>query len=390
LPVAITEIKKSIPVSDSQFGTINSVFLFAYGTMYAVGGRIIDVMGSRVGYAVMIIWWSLANMFQGLVSSVMGLGIARFFLGAGEGGGFPGSAKVVSEWFPQKERAFAFGIFNTGSALGGIVAPPLLALIINTMGWRWAFIISGLFGLVWVVAWLRIYSHPAKSKLVSAGEKAYIAAETSIPVADEGRRIPWLSLLNYRSVWGLLAIKFLSDAAWFFFIFWLPKYLSDVKGLSITSVGAYAWIPYAFAGAGSFLGGWFSSYLLKRGVSLDLARKICLGISAALLPASLFITEAPLGMVIVFFSMAMFGHQSWATIVQTLAADMFPSKIVGSVAGLMGSVGTYGAMVFSLIIGFVIEEFGYNPAFLVAGVLHPISFVLVFLIIRKIEVVKLN
>jgi len=191
-------------------------------------------------------------------------------------------------------------------------------------------------------------------------------------------------------VWGLLAIKFLSDAAWFFFIFWLPKYLSDVKGLSITSVGAYAWIPYAFAGAGSFLGGWFSSYLLKRGVSLDLARKICLGISAALLPASLFITEASLSMAIVFFSMAMFGHQSWATIVQTLAADMFPSRIVGSVAGLMGSVGTYGAMVFSLIIGFVIEEFGYNPAFLVAGVLHPISFVLVFLIIRKIEVVKMS
>jgi ACS family hexuronate transporter-like MFS transporter len=390
LPVAITEIKNTIPISDSQFGTINSLFLFAYGTMYAVGGRIIDIMGSRTGYAIMIIWWSLANMAQGLVSSVMGLGIARFFLGAGEGGGFPGSAKVVSEWFPQKERAFAFGIFNTGSSLGGIVAPPLLALIITTMGWRWAFIISGLFGLVWVVAWLRVYSHPTKSKFVSAGEKAYIATEISMPVADEGRRLPWLSLFGYRSVWGLLAIKFLSDAAWFFFIFWLPKYLADVKGLSITSVGAYAWIPYAFAGAGSFIGGWFSSYLLKRGVSLDVARKICLGISAALLPASLFITEASLGMAIVFFSMAMFGHQSWATIVQTLAADMFPSRIVGSVAGLMGSVGTYGAMVFSLVIGFVIQEFGYNPAFLVAGILHPSSFVLVFLIIRKIEVVKLN
>lgn len=390
LPVAISEIKNTIPISDSQFGTINSLFLFAYGTMYAVGGRIIDIMGSRMGYAVMIIWWSLANMFQGLVSTVMGLGIARFFLGAGEGGGFPGSAKVVSEWFPQKERAFAFGIFNTGSSLGGIAAPPLIALIITALNWRWAFIISGLFGLVWVLVWLKIYTHPTKSKFVSSDEKAYIAGEISMQGPDEGPPIPWFSLFNYRSVWGLLTIKFLTDAAWFFFIFWLPKYLSDVKGLNIVGVGAYAWIPYAFAGAGSFIGGWFSSYLLKKGFSLDRARKISLGISAALLPASLFITEASLSMAILFFSMAMFGHQFWATIVQTLAADMFPSRIVGSVAGLMGSVGTYGAMLFSLIIGFVIEEFGYNPAFVVAGVLHPLSFFLVFLIIRKIELVKLK
>lgn len=389
LPVAVTEIKKTIAISDSQFGTINSMFLFAYGTMYAVGGRIIDVMGSRFGYAVMIIWWSIANMVQGLVSSVMGLGIARFFLGAGEGGGFPGSAKVVSEWFPQKERAFAFGIFNTGSSIGGIVAPPLLALIITTMGWRWAFIISGLFGLVWVAVWLLVYSVPAKNKYVSPAEKEYIGSGSSAQVLDE-ERLPWLSLFRYRSVLGLLTIKFLSDAAWFFFIFWLPKYLSDVKGLNIMSVGAYAWIPYAFAGLGSFLGGWFSSYLLKQGLSLDRARKICLGISAACLPASLFITEASLGMAILFFSMAMFGHQSWATIVQTLAADMFPSRIVGSVAGLMGCIGTYGAMIFSLIIGFVIEQFGYSPAFMVAGILHPLSFCLVFLIIRRIEVVKLN
>ena len=145
LPVAISEIKKTIPVSDSQYGLINSLFLFAYGTMYAAGGRIMDLLGSRVGYSVMIVWWSLANMFHGLVSSVTGLGVARFLLGAGEGGGFPGSAKVVSEWFKAEERSFAFGIFNTGSSLGAVVAPPLIALIITAFDWRWAFIISGLF-----------------------------------------------------------------------------------------------------------------------------------------------------------------------------------------------------------------------------------------------------
>jgi ACS family hexuronate transporter-like MFS transporter len=388
-PVAISEIKKTIPISDSQYGMINGLFLFAYGTMYAVGGRMLDILGSRLGYAIMIIWWSLANVFHGLVSSVMGLGIARFFLGIGEGGGFPGSAKVVAEWFPAKERSFAFGIFNTGSSLGAVVAPPLIALIIAALNWRWAFIISGSLGLIWVLIWLKVYSVPAKNKLITSEEREYIEVSLKDENQTESANLPWLSLFKYRKIWGLLTIKFLTDAGWFFFIFWLPKYLSDERGLDIMGIGAYAWIPYAFAGGGSFIGGWLSSFLLKKNLSLDTSRKIALGISAALLPASLLITDASLNLAVVFFSMAMFGHQFWSTIVQTLAADMFPSKIVGSVAGLMGCIGTYGAMLFSLAIGFVIEQFGYGSAFIISGVLHPLSFVLVFVIIQKIELVKL-
>ncbi|HYH56118.1 MAG TPA: MFS transporter, partial [Anseongella sp.] len=265
LPVAVSEIRKSIPLSDGQYGMINSLFLFAYGTMYAVGGRLLDIMGTRIGYAVMIVWWSLANMLHGLVSSVMGLGIARFLLGIGEGGGFPGSAKAVSEWFPAKERSFAFGIFNTGSSLGAVIAPPLIALIVTALNWRWAFIISGLFGLVWVMVWLKMYAVPSKSKLITVKEKAYL--ETALKEENTSREsppIPWLSLFEYRKVWGLMVVKFLTDAGWFFFIFWLPKYLNDVRGLDIGGIGAYAWIPYAFAGGGSFIGGWLSSFLLKR------------------------------------------------------------------------------------------------------------------------------
>ncbi len=388
-PVAISEIKKTIPITDSQYGIINSLFLLAYGTMYAVGGRLLDILGSRVGYAVMIVWWSLANMFHGLVSSVMGLGIARFLLGTGEGGGFPGSAKVVSEWFPAGERSFAFGIFNTGSSLGAVAAPPLIALIISTLNWRWAFFLSGLLGIIWVFAWLWLYSVPSKNKFITKEEKDLIITSRMGNDSGNNYKLPWLKLFNYRKIWGLLTIKFLTDAGWFFFIFWLPKYLSDERGLDIIGIGAYAWIPYAFAGCGSFIGGWFSSYLLKRNLSLDTSRKIALGISAALLPASLLIAEASLNMAVAFFSMAMFGHQFWSTIVQTLAADMFPSKIVGSVAGLMGCVGTYGAMLFSFIIGFVVEQYGYSPAFIISGTLHPLSFILVFIIIRKIEFVRL-
>ena len=391
LPVAISEIKKTISITDTQYGIINSLFLLAYGTMYAVGGRIVDVLGSRTGYAIMIIWWSVANALHGLVSTVMGLGIARFLLGIGEGGGFPSSAKAVSEWFPTRERSFAFGIFNTGSSLGAVIAPPLIALVIAAFDWRWAFYISGALGLVWVVGWLKFYSVPSKNKYITSEEKNYI--ETSLANdarTQEGNQLlPWRRLFGYRQTWGLITIKFLTDAGWFFFIFWLPKYLHDVRGLDIAGIGTYAWIPYAFAGCGSFVGGWFSSYLLRKEFSLDTARKIPLGIAMALLPISLFITNASFAAAILFFSMAMFGHQWWSTIVQTLAADLFPSKIVGSVAGLMGCIGTYGAMLYSFAIGFVIEQFGYGPAFIISGVLHPISFILVFVFIKKIEPVKL-
>lgn len=390
LPVALSEIRKTIPVNDIDYGLINSLFLFAYGTMYAIGGRIIDVLGSRRGYAIMIIWWSASNMFHGLVSTVLGLGIARFLLGLGEGGAFPGSAKVVSEWFPAKERSLAFGIFNTGSSIGALVAPPLIAFIITAFNWRWTFFIFGTIGIVWAILWLIVYAVPKKSKLVTEDEKNYI--ESSKAAQDNGAvekdKITWAGLFKYRKLWGLLAIKFLPDAGWYFFIFWLPKYLNDVRGLDIKGVGYYAWIPYAFAGCGSLLGGWLSSYLVKRNFSIDIARKIPLGIAAAMLPASLFIMDASLNMAIVFFSMAMFGHQLYSTIVQTMVADMFPSKVVGSVSGLMGCAATYGAMLFSLVIGFVIDKYGYNPAFIISGLLHPMSFLLLFLIIRKIEMIK--
>jgi ACS family hexuronate transporter-like MFS transporter len=383
LPVALSEIRKTFSVSDMQYGMINSIFLFAYGTMYALGGRLLDITGSKLGYAILVIWWSIANIIHGLVSGIFGLGVARFLLGIGEGGSFPGSAKVVSEWFPARERAMAFGIFNTGSSVGAAMAPPFIALIISLSNWRWAFIIAGSLGLAWAILWWRFYSVPAKSKRITEKEKVYLKAEQTI--ITEKKIVPWSSLFRSRKVWGLMLVKFFSEAAWYFFIFWLPKYLNDVRGLDIKQIGVYAWIPYAFAGCGSFLGGWFSSYLVRRNMRIDIARKIPLAIAAALLPASLFITESSLNMCIVFFGMAMFGHQCWSTLVQTLAADMFPPASVGSVAGLVGCVGTYGAMLFSLLVSYLIGNFGYTPAFLLAGLLHPFSFILIMIIIKKIE-----
>jgi ACS family hexuronate transporter-like MFS transporter len=320
------------------------------------------------------------------VNSVFGLSVFRFMLGLGEGGGFPGSAKAVSEWFPAKERSFAFGIFNTGSSVGAVLAPPLIAAVVLWLNWRWVFFITGLLGFAWAAIWLYLYQAPARHRFITSEERSYLA-ESLPPAPPIGApRSRWLDLFRYREIWGLVGAKFLSDSAWYFFIFWLPKYLGDIRGLNIREIGYYAWIPYAFAGAGSFIGGWLSSYLIRRHFSVDASRKIALGIAAGMMPASLFIMASPLSLAIIFFGMAMFGHQFWSTIVQTLAADMFPSRMVGSVAGLLGAAGSFGAMFFSLLVGRLLGETqSYQNVFIIAGLLHPASFLIILLVVRRIQ-----
>jgi ACS family hexuronate transporter-like MFS transporter len=363
LPVAIGEIQKTIPVSDAAYSRLQFLFLLAYGSMYAVGGRILDLMGTRWGYALMIVWWSAANALHGLASTVLQLGAVRFALGLGEGGGFPGSAKAVAEWFKVEERSFAFGLFNTGSSVGAVMAPPLIAAIATTLGWRWVFLITGGLGFAWAALWVLVYRTPADR-----------------PAATAAPRIPWSALLADSRVLGMCAAKSLGDSAWYFFIFWLPKYLADVRHLNIKQIGYYAWIPYAFAGAGSLFGGWFSGWLIRRRWSVGASRSLCLALAAALLPASLLITASPLAWAVVFFSMAMFGHQFWSTIMQTLAADLFPAEAVGSVTGLVGAAGSFGAMMFNLAVGAMLGAFGgYGPVFLVAGLLHPASVLVIWL-----------
>lgn len=392
-PVAVLEIGKTIPISNQQYGDLQALFLVAYATMYAGGGKLLDWLGTRVGYTIMIFWWSAATFLQGLVSSVTGLGVARVLLGLGEGGGFPGAAKAVSEWFPPRERALAFGIFTAGSSIGPAVAVPLVAGIILLLGWRWVFFITGLAGFVWVVVWWFFYELPAKHKLVSAEEREMILESLAQPAAeapgDPGHkqlRVRWIDLFRYRQTWGLLLPKFFTDAAWFFLIFWLPKYLHDVRGLDIQAIAYYAWVPYAVSGVGCLVGGWLSGYLIRRGLKLDSSRKITMAIGAALMPSALLITKSPLDLVIVLFSLVLFGHQFWSTILQSLAADIFPSTTVGSVAGLMGSAGAGGAALFNVLAGFLVGRYGaYLTLFEIVGLLYPLSLGIMWLAVRRIE-----
>jgi MFS transporter, ACS family, hexuronate transporter len=389
-PVLVNAVREDIAISNEDFGRLTSIFFLAYAIMYAGGGRLMDWLGVRAGYVVVIVWWSAANVLTGFVSSLLGLGTARFLLGLGEGGGFPGSAKAVAEWFPQRERAMAFGIFNTGSAVGAVMAPPLLALIVTQWGWRWAFYLTGGAGFIWAVAWWKCYRPPQSHARVSDEERRLIAdahaeEQSRNAAAGDAPAMRWRDFFRIPEVRGLMVAKFLSDAAWFFFSVWLARYLGDVRGLDIKKIGYFAWIPYAFAGAGSMMAGLGTAWLLRRGIAMDRTRRIVLAASAALLPTSLLITASPLSYAIVIFSAMMFGHQCFASIVQTIPTDLFPSRYVGSVGGLLGSAGSFGAMLFNLLVGWLVERQGYAIPFVFAGLMHPIAFLIIHFSVRRIE-----
>jgi MFS transporter, ACS family, aldohexuronate transporter len=392
LSVAIAAIQRDIALTNTQFSQLQALFLFAYALMYAGGGALIDKLGTRVGFCVIMIAWSLACASHALATGVRSLGVSRFLLGVGEGGGFPAATKALAEWFPIRERSTAMGIVNAGTAIGAVIAPPAIALILSVASWRWVFIVCGAAGLLWTVWWMREYQPAASDDRLSPAERAEISevlapsSPAPSPAGSGEAAVPWVALLAYRQVWGLVLAKFLSDAAWYFYLFWLPKYLYDVRGFDVKQVGYYAWIPYAASGVGCLLGGWFSSQLLRTGWSLNAARKIALGASAAVMPLIVFVTHVPTELAIVLFSIAFFGQQSWSTLVMIVPADLFPRRIVASVAGLVGFGGAMGGVVFNLVAGRILDSgLGYGVVFGIVGSFHVVAFLLILLTIPVIR-----
>jgi len=385
LSVAIAAIQQDIPLSNTDFSRLQASFLLAYALMYAGGGALIDALGTRKGFFVIMIGWSLACASHSLATGFRSLAVSRFLLGAGEGGGFPAATKAIAEWFPARERATAMGMINAGTAVGAMVAPPLIAAILLVAGWRWVFVVCGASGLLWTVWWMQAY-HPALSHpRLTATEREQIA-EVLIAVPQDEVKTSWRSLLAYRQVWGLVTAKFLSDAAWYFYLFWLPKYLYDVRGFDVKQVGYYAWIPYAAAGVGCLVGGWFSGRLLDGGWSLNAARKIALGASAAVMPLIVFVPYTPTHLAIVLFSIAFFGQQSWSTLVMSVPADLFPGHIVASVAGLVGFGGAMGGVIFNLIAGRILDlGLGYGVVFSIVGTFHVIAFFVILITTPTIQ-----
>jgi ACS family hexuronate transporter-like MFS transporter len=276
------------------------------------------------------------------------------------------------------------GIINAGTAIGAVVAPPLIAVVLGYMNWRWIFVLTGALGLLWVAWWRLSYSPPPTTSSETAAD----------PIQDQTRAatgLSWIRLFRIRETWGLVGAKFLSDAAWFFYLFWLPKYLYDTRGFDIKAVGTFAWMPSAAAGVGCLLGGGFSSYLVRRQFSLGVARKLALGLSAAVMPFVILVPHVPVSWAIGLFCLAYFGQQSWSTLVMVLPADLFPQNVVGSVAGLVGFGGAMGGILFGEVVGYLLDHgFGYGAVFGIAGTLHVVAFLIILTAVPVLLPLKLE
>jgi ACS family hexuronate transporter-like MFS transporter len=370
LPVAISAIERTIPLNDQQFSWLQFAFLIPYAVLYIAGGRLLDVMGTRRGFLLIMLWWSAACALHGLAFSFGFLLVARCLLGMGEGGGFPAATRVIAEWVPPRRRSTAMGIINAGTAVGSVLAPPLIGVVLLTIGWRAVFFISGAIGLAWVLWWYISYR--------DGHERSTAVTASSNP--------PILKLMGMRKVQALVFAKFMSDSAWYFYLLWLPKYLYDARGFDIRQVSYYAWIPYAASGLGSFLGGWLSSLLLQRGRSLDFSRKFVLGLSALFMPVVMLVPHVPVAWALGLFSIAFFCQQSWSGLIMTLPADIFPLSAVGTVAGMVGFGGAIGGAIFGVIAGFLLSHgFGYGFLFLIVGTFHLIGFFAILLFEGKVQ-----
>jgi MFS transporter, ACS family, hexuronate transporter len=380
LPVAISAIQHNIPISDRQFSYLQTAFLLAYAVLYVIGGRLLDRLGTRRGFMLIMLWWSIACALHGLASGFMLLLAARFLLGMGEGGAFPAAVRVVAEWVPPQQRSTAVGIVNAGTAVGSVLAPPLIGLVILTLGWRAVFLFAGAAGLLWVAWWLLSYR----------GNTATLSTNT-IDARMLANHLSFGQIIRFRNVQAFVFAKFMSDAAWYFLLFWLPKYLYDARSFDIKQVSYYAWIPYAASGIGSLVGGYFSSSLLRTGSSLDRSRKIALGLSATFMPVVMLVPLVPVQLSILLFSIAFFCQQSWSGLIMTLPADIFPLSAVGTVSGLIGFGGAIGGAIFGIVAGSLLSNgFGYGTLFLLVGTFHLIGFLAILLFAGRIQPLRSN
>lgn len=383
LGVLAPELQRTFAWSESQYGYIVTAFQAAYAIGLVSAGAIIDRLGTRIGYALAIAVWSLAAMSHALVGSVAGFAVARFALGLGEAGNFPAALKTVAEWFPRRERAFATGIFNSGSNIGAIVAPLAVPIVAVTFGWQAAFLITGALSVTWIVVWLSIYRPPEDHPSVSRSELALIRSDPP----ESAVRVRWGQLIRHRQTWAFLMAKFLTDPIWWFFLFWLPKFFASEHGLSLLGLGAPLVVIYVMADVGSIAGGWIAGRFIKRGWTVNRARKTAMLICGLAVVPVIFAAEVQsLWLAVGLVGLATAGHQGWSANVFTLPSDMFPRRTVASVVGIGGFGGAVGGMCIATFTGFLLETTGsYVPVFIMAGSAYLIALLIVHLLAPRLE-----
>ncbi|WP_395398267.1 MFS transporter [Novosphingobium sp. BL-8A] len=369
--------------SEREYADIVFWFQCAYALGFLAMGRFIDAVGARLGYAVAFTFWTLAHAAHGLVGSVSQFVMVRFALGVGEAGNFPAGLKVVADWFPQRERAFAIGLFNAGANVGAIATPLIVPAITLAYGWRAAFIATGLASLIWVAAWLAIYRRPEEHRRVSPEELAYIRSDPAQPTQHPTLgRLPWGRLFAVRQTWAYAIPKFCIDPIWWMFLFWLPDFLGKRYGLDLKSFGPPLVVIYLMSDLGSVAGGWISSRLIARGWSVNSARKLTLlGCALAVMPVMTVQSVDNLWLAVLLIGLATAGHQAFSANILTLPSDLFPRAAVGSVVGIGGTAGAIGGMLIAQFVGTVLQLTGsYALIFMVAGCAYLVALVALHLI----------
>ncbi|MCX6144742.1 MAG: MFS transporter [Ignavibacteriales bacterium] len=381
-------LQKEIGWDEIDYGNIVAAFVAAYAIAMFFAGRFVDKVGTKIGFSVSIVVWSIAAMGHALAKSVFGFGVARFALGLGESGNFPSSIKAIAEWFPKKERALATSLFNSGANVGALVVPLVVPWIALTWGWRAAFIFTGLLGFIWLVFWLWLYEVPERHKKVSRAELEYIRSDQDEIVPEE---IPWLSLLKYRQTWAFIVGKFLTDPFWWFYIYWLPKFLNERYGLELAHVGLPLITIYTMTSVGGIGGGWLSGAFINAGWEINKGRKTVMLICALLIVPIVFVPNVSLWWAVFLLGLATGAHQGWSTNLFTTVSDMFPKKAVGSVVGIGGMAGSVGGILIASATGYILQITGsYTILFVMAGSAYVLTLLLFHLLVPKIDTVNLG
>ncbi len=369
-----------------------SWIVFSFQTAYAIGllvvGRLMDWIGTRKGFSIAIVFWSLAAMGHALARSVMGFSLARFLLGLGEAGNFPASIKTVAEWFPKKERALATGVFNAGTNVGALVTPLVVPWITLALGWRWAFILTGLIGFVWLIFWLAFYRRPEEHPKLTKAELYYIQSDPPDPPG----KTPWAKLFPHRQTWAFAIGKFMTDPIWWLYLFWLPDFLHKQHGLGLKDFGLPLVVIYLIADVGSIGGGWLSSALIHRGWSVNRGRKTAMLICALCVVPIMFASQTSnLWVAVILIGLAAAAHQGWSANIFTIASDTFPRQAVGSVVGIGGMAGAIGGMMIARLVGEILERTGsYVPIFIIAGSAYLVALLIIHLLAPRLDPVNLE
>lgn len=376
-------LQEQLGWSEIDYGNIVFAFQLAYAVGFLATGRLMDRVGVRRGFSLAVIFWSIAAMGHGLVRSVMGFCIVRFGLGLAEGGNFPAAVKTVSDWFPKKERALATGIFNAGSNVGALLTPLIVPWITVLWGWPAAFYFTGGLGFLWLIAWLLIYDRPERHPRVSPRELAYIQSDPPDPV----EKISWLQLLRYRQTWAFTIGMFMTGPIWWFYLYWMPDFLHKTHHLDLIHLGPPLVVIYLMTDFGSILGGWFSSWLIKRGWSVTAGRQFAMLVCALLVvPVFLVSSVSNLWVTVLLIGLAASAHQGWAANLFTLVSDTMPRHSVASVVGIGGFAAAIGGMFIAQITGYVLETTGsYAIPFLIAASAYPVALLVIHFLQPRCE-----